>query len=104
MRLGHPNTRKLKRWLDGEEPSIDGHVGTCAHCADRLEPLVDDSETLIGPALSKVLRMPDEMPERLQRSLDGRMSARDDLTLFSELFGLPIRAVRVMSTTGQGER
>ena len=104
MRLGHPNNSKLRRWLDGEQPSIDRHLGTCTHCAGRLEPMLDDSETLIGPALSELLRMPEELPDRLQRTIDQRLSARDDLTLVGELFGLPIRAVRVMSTTSQGDR
>ena len=100
MRLGHPRIRKLHRWLDGQEPSIDRHLSKCTYCSDRLEAGVDDAETRIGPALRELLSMPDQFGDRLQVTVDQRLSARDDLSLAGELFGLPFRAARLMSTTG----
>ena len=100
MRVVHPNSRKLQRWLDGEQTSIDRHLRTCAHCAQRLHPLVlDESDTAIGPALLDLLAAPGELPDRLQRNIDKHMSNLDELTLISELYALPIRAARAMSTT-----
>ena len=100
MRLGHPRMRKLQRWLDGNEPSLDRHLDKCTHCSDRLETGVEDAETRIGLALRQLLSMPDQFPDRLQVTVDQRLSARDDLSLASELFGLPLRAARFLSTTG----
>lgn len=101
MRLGHPSMRRLQRWLEGEEEGLDGHLATCERCAARLDE-VGAPDAAVGAALVELLRPPDQLTERLQGSIDERMRAREDLTLFTELFGLPIRAVRVMTTT-QGE-
>jgi len=103
MKLGHPSSRKLRRWLDGNQPSIDKHLATCGHCASRIEEFSTDSEALIGAALEQLLQIPEELPERLQRTIDKRMSTRADLTLVSELFGVPIRAVRVLSAPSEGD-
>ena len=102
-RPGHPSMKKLLRWLEGEDVGIEDHVTTCAYCSRRLEPLLEESEVSLRPALLQVLAMPEELPDRLQRGIDERLRARADLTLVGELFGLPLRAARVMSSTRQGD-
>lgn len=102
MRVGHPSLRRLQRWLDGEDDDLDGHLATCERCASRIESLEVDDSALLQPLL-EVLTPPEELTTRLRGGIDERMRSREDLTLLSELFGLPIRAARVMSSTSQGE-
>jgi hypothetical protein len=102
-RVGHPSMKKLLRWLEGEEPAVDSHVSTCVYCSGRLDHLLEEPETLVGPALRQVLVIPEQLPDRLQRTIDERLSSRADLTLVGELFGLPLRTARVMSSTSQGD-
>ena len=102
-RLGHPSLRKLQRWIDGDGDDLDRHLATCDHCADRLEPLLDDADAPIRSALLELLVIPDEFPERLRTNIDRRLSDQRDLTLISEFFGLPFRTARVMTSTDQGD-
>jgi hypothetical protein len=102
VRVGHPSLRRLQRWLDGEEDGLDRHLETCERCASRIESLALEESTVLQPLL-EVLTPPEELTSRLRGGIDERMRSREDLTLLSELFGLPIRAARVMSTTSQGE-
>lgn len=102
MRVGHPSVRRLQRWLDGLDDDLDRHLATCERCADRLEALESGDTTFKQPLL-ELLTPPDEVTERLRGGIDERMRSREDLTLITELFGLPIRAARVMTSTGQGD-
>lgn len=102
MRFGHPSTRRLQSWLNGEDDSLDSHLATCERCAEKIESLADADSSLLQPLLT-LLEPPDELPDRLRGSIDQRMRAREDLALISELFGLPIRAARVMTNTNQGD-
>ena len=102
MIVGHPSLRRLQRWLDGEEDGLDRHLATCERCATRIETLETD-ESLLRQPLLELLTPPEELTTRLRGGIDERMRSREDLTLLSELFGLPIRAARVMSSTSQGE-
>lgn len=103
MRVGHPSLRRLQRWLDGGEEKLDSHLATCERCADRLESLEMGEGTFRQPLL-ELLTPPDEVTERLRGGIDERLRAREDLTLISELFGVPLRTARVMSsTTSQGD-
>ena len=102
-RPGHPSARKLQRWVDGDDPGIDRHLGTCERCADRLETLLDDGDAPIRQALMQLLVVPDELPDRLRVTIDERLSNQRDLTLISEFFGLPFRTARVMTSTDQGD-
>ena len=102
-RIGHPSVRKLQQWIDGDDVDIDVHLATCDHCADRLEPLLGESDAPIGSALLQLLVVPDELPERLRTKIDKRLSDQRDLTLITEFFGLPFRTARVMTSTDQGD-
>lgn len=101
MRLRHPSMRKLERWIDGGDVPIDDHLRSCQYCASRLEPLLDESDSsfALRKALIDALNIPDDIGERLQVTIDDRMSTRSDLLLVSELFGVPFRAAKVMSKT-----
>lgn len=102
MRVGHPSLRRLQAWLDGGEEGLDKHLATCERCATKIETL-ESSDSVLQQPLLDLLAPPEELPERLRGDIDQRMRAREDLALISELFGLPIRAVRVM-TTNQGDK
>ena len=104
-RFGHPSVRKLQQWIDGDDGAIDRHVAACGHCADRLEPLLGESESdaPIRSALLQLLVVPDELPDRLRATIDRRLSDQRDLTLIAEFFGLPFRTARVMTSTDQGD-
>ncbi|MEM7094122.1 MAG: hypothetical protein AAF567_14040 [Actinomycetota bacterium] len=98
MRFRHPSDRRLQQWLDGEESELDAHVESCQRCADRIEHLAAATTPLRGPLL-QLLAPPDGLGDLLRGGIDDRMRTREDLTLVGELFGLPIRAARVMSST-----
>jgi len=102
--IWHPPARKLALWLDGEDDArVDAHVASCERCATKIEN-IDASEVSLRDQLLHLLQPPSELDERLRRPIDTRMRGREDLSLISELFGLPIRAARVMSTsTIQGD-
>jgi hypothetical protein len=95
--------RRLQRWVDGESAALDGHLATCGYCAGRLEPLLEAQDVDLRPALLELLDVPAELPERLRAGIDARMSNRSDLMLIGEFFGLPIRMIRFLSTTTEGE-
>ena len=102
-RLFHPPVRRLQRWLDGAEPKLDKHLGTCEVCAARIEAL-DEPSAPLREALLEHLAPPELLDDRLRVTIDQRMQAREDLTLITELFGLPIRTVRLISSTSpEGE-
>ncbi len=102
-RLGHPSLRKLHRWVAGEDIPIDRHLSTCEYCADRLEPLLDESDESIRAALVHLLDVPEQLPERLRSGIDERLSNQRDLLLIGEFFGLPFQTVRIMSSSEQGD-
>jgi len=97
-RIGHPSARRLLRWIESEDDAIEKHLQTCDHCADRLESLVEDSDPVLQMVLAQVLAAPEQIPQRIQSAIDERMNSRRDLMLLGELFGLPLRTVRVMAT------
>lgn len=97
----HPSVRKLQRWLDGHEDGLDKHLASCERCAERIEAL-ETGVSLQQPLLA-LLSPPERLEERLRKPIDERLRARSDLALMSEIFGLPIRAVRVMTISGEGE-
>lgn len=97
----HPSVRKLQRWLDGHEEGLDKHLASCERCAERIEAL--ETSGSVQHALLTLLTPPERLEERLRKPIDERMRARADLALMSEIFGLPIRAVRVMTISGEGE-
>jgi len=98
----HPSIRKLQRWLDGHEDGLDKHLASCERCAERIEEL-ETGGSLEQPLLT-LLSPPERLEERLRKPIDERLRARADLSLMSEIFGLPIRAVRVMTISGEGEQ
>lgn len=98
-RILHPSARKLALWLDGEpDEAIDAHLATCERCAAKIETL-ESSDVTLRDQLLQLLAPPEALDERLRQPIDARLRSREDLSLISELFGLPIRAARVMSTT-----
>lgn len=99
LKLGHPSMRRLHGWVDGSSVALDNHLATCAYCARRLEPLLEAQDTDLRSALLEALEVPAELPQRLRVGIDARMSDRSDLVLISEFFGLPIRMIRILSTT-----
>ncbi len=101
-RPGHPSMRKLHRWIDDEDETLDRHLATCDYCTRRLEPLLEDGDLRIGSALLTLLAVPDELPSRLQVGIDSRLSNQSDMSLIGELFGVPFRTVRAI-TTPQGD-
>jgi len=102
-RLGHPSLRKLHLWVAGEPVGIDRHLATCTYCADRLEPMLAETDASIRAALLRLLPLPDELPERLTSGIDARLANREDLMLIGEFFGLPFRTVRVITSSDQGD-
>lgn len=99
----HPTQKRLQRWLAGDEPSLDRHLATCERCADRLEVLDADEGGSIRSALMHLLVVPEELPDRLQTTIDKRLHDQRDWLLIGEFFGLPLRTVRALSSPEQGE-
>lgn len=99
MRLRHPSTRRLQRWLDGAENQLGKHLETCERCVDRAESL-STGEMTVGPALMALLSPSEGVTERLRGGIDDRLRSGEDFTLIAELFGLPIRAARIMTIQG----
>jgi len=102
VRVGHPSLRRLHRWLDGGEPKLDDHLATCERCANRIEE-IESSDRLLRQPLLDLLAPPVHLNERLQGGIDERMRTREDMELLGELFGLPIRAARVMTSSAGGD-
>ena len=102
-RLGHPSLRKLHRWVAGEDLPLDRHLSTCEYCADRLEPLLDESDESIRAALVHLLDVPEKLNDRLRTGIDERLDNQRDLLLIGEFFGLPFQTVRIMSSNDQGD-
>ena len=100
-RFGHPSLRKLHRWVDGEPLPIDRHLATCEYCADRLEPMLEESDDTIRLALLEILAVPDQLPERIRTEIDKRLANQRDLALFGEFFVLPLRTARIISANDQ---
>jgi len=100
VRVGHPSLRRLQRWLEGAEESLSRHLETCEHCVSRIEDLDEQAAPIRQPLLD-LLAPPEELTSRLRGGIDERLRSREDLALLSELFGLPIRAARVMSSSSQ---
>jgi len=100
-RPGHPSDRKLGQWIAGSDTTLDRHLASCSYCADRLESVHGESGEAIGEALRQLLSVPEELPERLRTGIDERIANRRDLTLIGEFFGLPLRTVRVFSSSEQ---
>lgn len=98
MRIGHPPNRKLQAWLEGGQPNLDAHLRTCERCATRLET-IGDIDSSLREALLHSLKLPEDLPDRLNRDIEQRMSSRSDLLLVGELFGVPFRTARVMTKT-----
>lgn len=103
-RVGHPSLRKLHEWVEGKPVDIDRHLETCSYCADRLEPLLEETDESIRLALMRFLPLPDKLPERLHNGIDERLSNRQDLALIGEFFGLPMRTARVFTSNDQGDQ
>ena len=103
LKLGHPSKRKLERWAQGEDVSLDRHLQTCEHCADRLEQMLGESNDSIRSALLQLLLVPPELSDRLEAGIQDNADARQDLLLVTELFGIPMEIARVFTATDQGD-
>jgi len=103
-RPGHPSLKKLHRWVAGEDLPLEKHLSTCEYCADRLEPLLDESDLSIKAALVQLLDIPEQLPDRLNASIGERLNNQQELLLIGELFGLPLETVRVMTANDQGDQ
>ncbi len=88
MRLRrHPSRHDLRQWLAGDDlPPVDAHVGSCAHCAERLEQLAEEQAGATAPdpalrnALEAALAAPEDLQERLAVQVQERqrqVSLRD---------------------------
>ena len=94
MRWFHPSARKLQRWLDDGGPDdVDGHVATCARCANRLEELAAPLPEL-SSALADSMRAPEDLVQRLGARMTESMRSREELAILLELMGLPLGTVR----------
>ena len=71
--------------------------------ADRLEPLLDESDESIRAALVHLLDVPEKLNDRLRTGIDERLDNQRDLLLIGEFFGLPFQTVRIMSSNDQGD-
>lgn len=100
--FGHPSTKRLRGWLDGTDDDLEDHVFGCDRCANRLEALAADQPELRA-RLVELLRPPEDLDVRLQGGIDERLRSREDLALVGELFTVPFEAVRIISTTDQGD-
>jgi len=100
---GHPSTRKLHRWVHGDDISLDKHLATCTACADRLEQSFGENDSAIRATLVQLLAVPDELPERLEAGMAQHAEVWQGLTLVGEFFGLPLQTARVMTSTDQGD-
>lgn len=95
--------RKLQRWVQGEDISLDKHLATCSSCADRLEQSLGEGDDSVRAALVQLLEMPEELPERLEAGMAKHAEVWQGLTLVGEFFGLPLRTARVIASTDQGD-
>ena len=77
----------------GVDPVLDEHIATCERCATRLEELAQPLPALTD-ALSRSLRAPDDLVQRLGVRMNTTIRSRDDLRLFFELMGVPFATVR----------
>lgn len=94
LNLVHPGRRKLVAWLEGHEadPKTDRHLGTCAHCADRLEELAPPAADL-RVELARALQAPTDLVPRLQSGVRKRLEGRQDLLLLGQMLGLDRKSV-----------
>lgn len=99
--LWHPSSTKLHRWVEGNESALDRHLATCSFCADRLEPMIDESDGAIRAALLELLVVPDQLPDRLRMGISKRLSDQRDIQLISEFFALPFQTARLMTSTSE---
>lgn len=95
--LLHPGRRRLVAWLEGDDADAktDRHLGTCAHCADRLEELAPPAPDL-RVELARALQAPTDLVPRLQTGVRKRLDGRQDLRLLGQMLGLPWRTARLL--------
>lgn len=93
----HPSPRKLERWVNGTEPSLDLHIENCHRCANRLEEVFEPGSTPIKAALSQLSRPPSDLTLRLTQGIGLKMQQRADIELAGELIGVSWQTVRVLS-------
>jgi len=93
----HPSPRKLERWVNGTEPSLDLHIENCHRCANRIEEAFEPGTTGIKAAMMAVSRPPTDLARRLNQGIGLKMQQRADVELVGELIGVSWQTVRVMS-------
>lgn len=99
----HPTRRTLRRWLESDDVGpADEHISSCRRCANRLEDLAAPVPAL-GEAISRSLRPPDDLVERLGARMTESMQNREDLQIFLDLLGVPWRTVQNLMSEGEDE-
>jgi len=93
----HPSPRKLERWVNGTEPTLDLHIENCHRCASRIEEAFEPGATSIGAAMLEVNRVPSDIADRMMQQISLKMQQRGDWELVGELVGVSWQTVRVMS-------
>lgn len=95
----HPSRKRLKRWLNGDDPGLDNHVENCSHCSVKISNTYDElpHNVDIRKALVAATRPPSGFNDRLSEAIDNRISSQGDWQLLSELFAVPIQTARIFS-------
>lgn len=106
--LFHPSSSRLREWLETGEPvGVGEHVEHCDKCADRLEHLDEGDPLLLSlepsaplrQALTTAFSPPEDLNERVLRSVARRSRADEELQLFAGLFSIGIETARLMIDT-----
>lgn len=97
-RRRHPSRDDLKAWLEGTNPSIDDHVGTCNRCATALEELDAPPIAHLADALAEVYEPPADLSERLTQRVSDRLDSQIMLNVVADLFGAGMETTKLLLT------
>lgn len=106
--LFHPSASRLREWLETGEPvGVGEHVEHCDKCADRLEHLDHDDPLVLSlepsaplrQALTAALNPPEDLSERVLKSVSRRSRVDEELQLFAGLFSIGFETARLMIDT-----
>lgn len=103
--LFHPSRARLREWLDTGGPAgVGDHVERCDRCADRLEqidqsdplPLSLDGPGALQAGLRELIRLPDDLVDRVLTGIDSRRRAERELALLAGLFSIGVETAQLM--------
>ena len=103
MSLLHPSRRRIRAWFESGETDegLEEHLDHCVRCADFLEGVAEGGSTSeevdsFEPVLAQLLAAPDDLGQRMEDRISAAFQARQDLTLFAQMFGIAPQTTRLL--------